>query len=119
MNTVLDPKVLIALESDMEDLRPSIIDLTRQVVSRKISRYPIYVAGHAPIAIGKPFVSASLAELHFDYNASVLEEFVSKGLVMRDRLDDFRAAFGNPEERACIFVAIPDATGFVFLPLNT
>jgi hypothetical protein len=119
MNTVLDPKVLMALESDMEDLRPSLLKLTRQVVSGKISRYPIYVAGHAPIAIGKPFLSAELSELHFDYNASVLEEFVSKGLVLRERLDDFRSAFGNPEEKACIFVAMPESSGFVFLPLNT
>jgi hypothetical protein len=118
METAIEPKVLLALESDMEDIRPTLLTLTRQVLAQGISKYPVYIAGLAPIAIGKPFISAEIALTQFDYNASVLEEFVAKGLVLRERLPEFKAAFGDPEEKACIFVALPDSSGFVFLPLN-
>ena len=49
-------------------------------------------------------------------NASILEEFVKHGVVVEDKVEEFQETYGDPEERACIFVVTQEAGGFVFVP---
>jgi hypothetical protein len=57
--------------------------------------------------------------LNWNYNVSILEEFVKRGVVKEDKLEDFLETFGDPEERACIFVvSCPTEGGFVFVPVR-
>jgi hypothetical protein len=37
-------------------------------------------------------------------------------VVLEDKLDTFMETFGDPEERACIFIVLPAEGGFVFVP---
>lgn len=115
MKPSIDPQVLAELESDIIDVRDLVRRFSAQVIREGISQYPVYVAGHAPLPLGKPFLSSTLSELNFDYNASILEEFVSKGIVVKEKVEEFRLAYGNAVERACIFLALPEGGGFVFV----
>lgn len=108
--------VLASIRNDIRMIGEVMQTFSMHVINDEVSQYPIYVAYLDQIAIGRPFLSREGHQLSWNYNASILEEFVKHGLVTRDKVEEFRETFGDPEERACIFVVLPQEGGFVFIP---
>jgi hypothetical protein len=109
----------LALEAIRNDLRiigPTMRAFSIHVINEEISQFPVYVAYQDGVSIGKPFLSKEKDHLNWNYNVSILEEFVKRGVVEQDKLEQFIETFGDPEERACIFVVLPEEGGFVFVP---
>ena len=108
--------LLASIRNDIRLMGQILRQFSETVVKERISQYPIYVAHNGDMAIGRPFLDRSLYHTNWWYNASHLEEFVKKGLVEKEKVADFRATYGDPEERACIFLASAEGGGFVFVP---
>lgn len=108
--------ILEGIRNDIRLMGHVMKEFSMTVISQEVSRYPVYVATQSEIGLGRPFLSKEMYNLNWHYRASVLEEFVKHQVVDREKLDDFRETFGDPEERACIFVMLPNEGGFVFVP---
>ncbi len=107
---------LEAIRSDILIIGPTMRAFSQHVINEEISQFPVYVAFQDVVSIGKPFLTKENDHLNWHYNVSILEEFVKRGVVEKDKLEDFIETFGDPEERACIFVVLPAQGGFVFVP---
>lgn len=107
---------LEAIRNDLRIIGSTMRSFSMHVINEDISQFPVYVASQEAVAIGKPFLTKEKDHLNWNYNVSILEEFVKKGVVSEDKLEDFIETFGDPEERACIFVVLPTEGGFVFVP---
>lgn len=116
-NDKINP-LLASVRNDVQLLGQVLRKFSQTLVGEGISQYPIFVAHEGDLDMGRPFVDRTLYHSNWWYNASHLEEFVKKGLVTKERIPDFRETYGDPDERACIFVAIPDGGGFVFVPYS-
>jgi hypothetical protein len=107
---------LEAIRSDIRIIGPMMRAFSLHVIEEEISQFPVYVAFQDAVSIGKSFLTKENDHLNWHYNVSILEEFVKRGVVEKDKLEDFIDTFGDPEERACIFVVLPEEGGFVFVP---
>lgn len=108
--------LLKSIRNDVKIIGHVMHELTTHVLQQEVSQYPMYIATQDEIPIGRPFLDKETYHLNWYYRASVLEEFVKHKLIERDKLEDFMETFGDPGERACIFVFLPNEGGFVFIP---
>lgn len=108
---------LHSLRNDITLIGSYMRDFSAHVIEEEISKYPVYVAFQTDdLPLGKPFFTREQHNLNWNFNATILEEFVKKEIVNMDKVDEFRETYGDPLERACIFVFLPDQAGFVFIP---
>ena len=85
------------------------------VLEQGISKFPIFIAHReAKIGLGRPIVVAELMQSQWSINASLLEEFVKKGLIEDLRLQHFKSIYKEPKEYACFFVISGKDAGFAF-----
>lgn len=108
--------VLEGIRNDVRVMGTFMRDLSMHVINEEISQFPVYVAYTGDINIGRPFFNLEKHHLNWNYNASILEEFIKRGVVQEDKVEHFQETYGDPEERACIFVVTQEAGGFVFVP---
>ena len=47
---------------------------------------------------------------------SIVDEFVQRGLIDEDKIEDFKASFKDPDEFCCLFVIDGEFTRFVYIP---
>lgn len=87
-----------------------------EVLHKEISKYPIFIAHReGNLSLGKLVIDRDKEMTEWAINASLLEEFVAKGLIARQRMPDFREVYKNPLEYACIFIVSGDSdAGFAF-----
>ena len=114
----LDEEIYKSLHDDLEICRDYIRQISRGMIKGEVTKYPIFVAtrGENDVDLGLPIVNRADFDISWNFNASHLEEFVSKGVVVRDKANDFIKAYKNPQEYMCVFVAEEEAMSFVFMP---
>lgn len=114
----LDEEIYKSLHDDLEICRDYIRQISLGMIKGEVTKYPIFVAtrGENDVDIGLPIVNRADFDISWNFNASHLEEFVSKGVVVRDKANDFIKAYKNPQEFMCVFVAEEEAMSFVFMP---
>lgn len=108
--------ILRSLNEDLQVIGPFLKEFSKHVILDGISEYPVYIASFEPSNLGKPFFDRLQHKLNWYYNASILEEFVNKKVVTREKVDEFMSTFGDPEERACILILLEDEASFLFIP---
>ena len=52
------------------------------------------------------------------FSQELLEEFVRREIVGKEKVDDFRDVYKNPEMFACIFLLTPEDMEFIFCPYD-
>jgi hypothetical protein len=116
----LDEEIYKSLHDDLEICRDYIKQISHGMTKGDVTKYPIFVAmrGENDIDLGLPIVNRADFDISWNFNASHLEEFVSKGVVVREKAKDFIEAYKNPSEYMCVFVAEEGATSFVFMPYD-
>ena len=57
-------------------------------------------------------------ELNTDWSvhASMLEEFLERGIILTEKKERFIKQFKNPSDFMCVFVVVPEGANFVFYP---
>ena len=116
----LDGEIYKSLHDDLEICRDYIRQIANGMVKGEVTKYPIFVAlrGENDVDLGLPIVNRADFDISWNFNASHLEEFVSKGVVMRENSNDFIKAYKNPAEFMCVFVAEEENASFVFMPYD-
>ncbi|MCS6968660.1 MAG: hypothetical protein RMJ44_12340 [Cytophagales bacterium] len=112
----LNGKYLGTISQDFVKVADIIYEAAYQIKKRGISDYPIFPMCKENQPIGALLIPSGRLQNQWNYYASFLSEFVERGLVDVELSDDFKAAYKNPEEYACLFVIDPEFTKFVFIP---
>lgn len=118
MNPELNPTVLESIQNDVAQVGDSLRMIAQRVIEEGISEYPVFIAAQEWVDLGKPIFDRDSVQLNWFFNASILEDFVRKNIVTADRVKDFQKAFGDPNERACVFVITPEVQQFIFVPYD-
>ncbi len=114
----LDEELYRSLHEDLDVCRDFIRQIASGMIKGDVSKYPIFVAlrGESDIDLGLPIIGRNDFDISWNFNASHLEEFVAKGVVARDKAQEFIQAYKNPAEFMCVFVAEETSGSFVFMP---
>jgi hypothetical protein len=53
---------------------------------------------------------------NWSIQASTLEEFVEKGIILSQKKEHFLRCYKDPQKFMCIFVVVPEGANFAFVP---
>jgi hypothetical protein len=112
----LNGKYLGTISKDFVVVSETLREASYQVRKRQISKYPIFVFSRNQVPVGSNFLTKEELNLEWNINASYLEDFMQRQLVLEDRVEDFKAAYKDPDEFCCLFVVDGDFQNFVFIP---
>ncbi|MBC5772522.1 hypothetical protein H8S95_00455 [Pontibacter sp. KCTC 32443] len=112
----LNGKYLGTISKDFVVVAETLREASYQVRKRQISKYPIFVFSRTQVPVGSNFVAKEELALEWNINASYLEDFMQRNLILEDRAEDFIAAYKDPDEFCCLFVVDGEFQNFVFIP---
>jgi hypothetical protein len=112
----LSGKYLGTITKDFAVVSDTLKEASYHIRSRDISNHPIFIFAKDPCPIGMLLVGAHELNLEWHVYASFLDEFVQRGLVGKDHIQDFETAYKAPDEFCCLFVLDKTFTNFVFIP---
>jgi len=108
--------LLLELKRDLEFYKEAIQTVALEIIENDVSKYPVFIAHKSPVDLGRKILDAEELEAKWDISASLLEEFVAKGLILEDKISDFTKAFKSPKTHMCVFMASEQTGSFVFFP---
>jgi len=108
--------MLLELKRDLEFYKEAIQTVADEILNNDVSKYPVFIAHKTEVAMGRKILDAEELEAKWDISASLLEEFVAKGLILEDKLEDFKQAYKDPAQNMCVFVASENSGNFIFFP---
>ena len=96
----LDEDIYKSLHDDLDICRDYIRQIALGIIRGNVSKYPIFIAkrGENDIDLGLPIINRADFDIAWNFNASHLEEFVNKGIVSKEKLEEFKKAYKNPEQ---------------------
>jgi len=119
MNETPLPEYLNELEANLAIYKESIREIAEQIVLGEVSKYPIFVAHQTPVELGKMVIDKEELALEWSISASTLEEFVSRKIVPKEKLPNFKKHYKNPMQFICLFAVHTEKPSFIFVPYDT
>lgn len=111
----LSGKYLGTISSDFARVSDTLKEASYQI--RKSGfECPIFPISAEDQPIGQVLIQNSDVGTKWNYYASFLDEFVQRELVAKEKEEDFRNTYKDPDEFCCLFVIDKDFTRFVFIP---
>lgn len=107
---------LKSLEKDLKFYNESIKEIAEEILLEGLSEYPIFVAHQHQVSLGELILDKNELNTQWSVQASMLEEFVEKGIIHKDKKERFIKQYKNPNEYMCLFVIVPEGANFVFYP---
>lgn len=77
---------------------------------------PIFAISKNDIPIGQLLLDKNDLGLAWNYYASFADEFLQRELIAKDKEQDFRKSYKDPDEFCCLFVVDSAFTNFVYIP---
>jgi hypothetical protein len=112
----LNGKFLGTISADFVKVCDQLKEAAYQMVSRNISKFPVFVLCKEIQPIGILLHSREDEGLEWNYSFAMAEEFVLRGILSDEGYENLSGTFKDSEEFCCLFVVSPDFTNFVFLP---
>jgi hypothetical protein len=109
-------ELLLQLYEDVALCKDYLKTLSHEITTLEISNYPIFVAAQQPVSLGKLVVSKKELDIQWSFYASHLEDFVVKGIIEQDKVDEFRKLYKENAGQLCLFVLLEEEFNFIFLP---
>ena len=107
----LSGKYLGTITKDFVVVADSIKEASYQIRKQGFSEFPI---AKVEIPIGQLLIPREDLNLSWNYYATYIDEFVNRKLI--ESIDEFKAAYKDPDEFCCLFVVDEKLTSFVFVP---
>ena len=112
-------KIIKSIDLDITSYEDYLKEVVTLMLNNKVSKYPIFVLhNEEAVQLGSPIIDATRSKTKWSVNASHLEEFVNKKVLLSEKVDSFRATYKNPAKHLCIFVFNTQNAGFIFRPFN-
>lgn len=112
----LNGKYLGSITKDFVIIADTLKEASYQIRKRDFSKYPIFPIAKFEIPIGQLLIQKEDLAINWNYNASFLDEFVQREIISKEKLEDFKANFKDPDEFCCLFVVDDNFTNFLFIP---
>lgn len=112
----LSGKYLGTISADFVKVSDTLKEASYQIRKREISQHPVFPVCKTDQPIGQVIIGRLQAETEWNYYASLLDEFVQRGIIDAEKQDDFKNAYKDPDEFCCLFVIDKEFTNFVFIP---
>ncbi len=109
---------LNSLRLDFNLFKDSIKEVSDDIMNEDFSQYPIFVAHQAEVSLGEIILDREELQTNFTYQASILEDFVSKNIIKPNNVAKFKEAFKDPKKFCCIFLVTEYGAQFVFVPFE-
>lgn len=106
----------LMLEYELKPYRNVLSKAAEVVLDEDVSKYPIFVVHQQEVEIGLPLIESNGKDMKWSVNISTLEEFVAKGIIFEDKVDEFRKNFKNPELFLCLFSLTELGAQFLYIP---
>jgi hypothetical protein len=103
------------LEEELKPYKSLLGSVADTIMEQDVSSYPVFVLYRDSIEVGIPLDTENITGEWF-VNASSLEEFVAKQLVLPEKVDDFKSVYKDPTAFLCLFVVDKSGATFVFIP---
>ena len=112
----LDGKYLGTISKDFVVVAETLKEASYQIRKRGFSDYPIFAISKGNIPIGQLLLGREDLATTWNYHASYMDEFVQRGLIDKNKEEEFKKTFKDPDEFCCLFVVDLDFTKFTFIP---
>jgi len=112
----LNGKYLGTVSQDFVKIADNIKEASYQIRKRGFSDYPIFVISKVDIPLGQLLYSREDVGTQWNYFVTYLDEFVERKIIEKDKEEEFKLNYKNPEEFCCLFVVDSEFTKFVFIP---
>jgi hypothetical protein len=103
------------LEEELKPYKSLLGSVADTIMEQDVSSYPVFVLYRDSIEVGIPLDTENITG-EWSVNASSLEEFVAKQLVLAEKVDDFKSVYKDPTAFLCLFVVDKSGATFVFIP---
>jgi hypothetical protein len=111
----LSGKYLGTISQDFVKVADTLKEASYQI--RKADfEFPIFPICKEEQPIGQLLLQPKINGTAWHYYAAYLDEFIQRGLILADKVDDFKDAYKDPDEFCCLFVIDLQFTKFVFIP---
>ena len=110
------PSPLISLEKDLAFYAESIREVAHDIIAEGLSTAPIFVAHQHQVSLGELILDREELNTNWSVQASTIEEFIEKGVILPNRKEHFLKSYKNPNEFICVFVVVPEGANYVFYP---
>jgi len=112
----LNGKYLGTISSDFIKISENLKEAAYQVRKRKFSEFPIFPISKEEQPIGQLFLSRKEKSIDWNYYITYLDEFIQRKLIKEDGVEQFKAAYKDPDEFCCLFVVDEAFTKFLYIP---
>ncbi|NJN24592.1 MAG: hypothetical protein HC819_00605 [Cyclobacteriaceae bacterium] len=112
----LSGKYLGKISQDFVIVADHIKEASYQIRKRGFSDYPVFVVSKEDIPIGQLLYKKEDFGTELNYFVTYIDEFIERKILLKDKVEDFKEAYKNPEEFCCLFVIDGEFTRFVFIP---
>lgn len=109
-------EIYMSLRDELKQYMPLIGKASDEIIEKKVSKYPIFILSKEDIAMGVKLVRKGGLSGPWNVNASMLEEFVTKGIINKNSAPDFISTYRDPITYLCLFVLSDLGAQFIFLP---
>lgn len=106
----------LQLEMELKPYRKILAQAADVVLDQHVSKYPIFVVHQQEVEMGIPLIEGGTETMKWSINVSTLEEFVVKGIVFEDKIDEFRQSYKDAENQLCFFALSELGAQFLFMP---
>ncbi len=114
----VDIEKYLQLEQDLRRYRKALNEAREIMLDQEITHYPIFVMHQQEIALGVPVIEAGVNVGLWSINASSMEEFALKNILLDDKLNEFRKVYNSHDHHLCIFVLSELGAQFIFFPIE-
>jgi hypothetical protein len=112
----LDGKYLGTISKDFVIVSETLKEASYQVRDRGFSEYPIFPISKDDIPIGQLLISKREVAADWNYHITYIDEFVQLNIIEKEKVDEFKKVYKDPDEFCCLFVIDGEFTRFVFIP---
>lgn len=112
----LDGKSLGKISQDFIKVADNIKEASYQIRKRGFSDFPIFILSKTEIALGQLLYKKDEVGTDWNYFVTYIDEFIQKELIEKERVDEFKNNYKNPDEFCCLFVVEGEVAKFVFIP---
>jgi len=107
---------LKSLRVDLDFYKESIREVAIEIMAEGLSQYPIFIAHQHEVSMGELILDRNELGTQWTIQASTLEEFVERGVILENKKATFIRNYKKPEDYMCLFVIVPEGANFVFYP---
>ena len=112
----LDGKYLGTITKDFVIVSETLKEASYQVRDRGFSDYPIFPISKEDIPIGQLLIARQEAATDWNYRITYIDEFIQLNLIEKDKVEEFKRVYKDPDEFCCLFVVDGIFTRFMFIP---